>query len=196
MLDPKSIFLETDRLTLRRFTPEDAGVLYELDRDPEVMRYISKGQPTSQEVIQERLLNWLGYYESSRDLGFWAVHLQSTEEFVGWFHLKPSSFFPDEIELGYRLQRQVWGQGYATEGGKALIGRSFTQTAIDRIIATTLEYNHASRRVMEKCGLQFERSFVYSEMILPGWSQAERRAVLYGVRQPSGWGIGRANQIP
>ncbi|NJN86189.1 MAG: GNAT family N-acetyltransferase [Leptolyngbyaceae cyanobacterium SL_7_1] len=183
MIDPNTIFLETDRLILRTFCLEDAGLLCELDRDPEVMRHISKGRPTSMEVIQERLSNWLGYYEKSGDLGFWAVHLRSTKEFVGWFHLKPSSFFSGEIELGYRLQRQVWGQGYATEGGKALIERSFAQTAIDRIIATTLAYNYASRRVMEKCGLRFERSFFYSETILPGWSEAERRAVLYGVNR-------------
>jgi RimJ/RimL family protein N-acetyltransferase len=181
MIDPTTIFLETDRLILRTFSLDDGGALYELDRDPQVMRYISKGQSTSLEMIQERLRNWLRFYEDSEDLGFWAVQLRSTEEFVGWFHLKPSSFFPGEIELGYRLKQHVWGQGYATEGGRALIERSFTRTGIDRIIATTLAYNKASRRVMEKCGLQFEQSFFYSETILPGWSEAERRAVLYGV---------------
>lgn len=179
-----TIFLETARLILRNFTPKDAELLYELDRDPEVMRYISKGQSTPLELIKtNRLPALLSYYATSKNLGFWAVHQQATGDFIGWFHLKPSPFFPGETELGYRLKRQAWGQGYATEGAKGLINKTFIETSIDRIIATTLEYNTASRRVMEKSGLRFERSFFYSEQVLPGWSEAERRAVLYGLNR-------------
>jgi RimJ/RimL family protein N-acetyltransferase len=64
----------------------------------------------------------------------------------------------DEIELGYRLRRSAWGRGYATEGLRALIRRAF-ELGIRRVFAQTMAVNLASRRVMEKSGLRFVRTF-------------------------------------
>jgi RimJ/RimL family protein N-acetyltransferase len=61
--------------------------------------------------------------------------------------------------LGYRLRKSAWGQGYATEGSRALIRKGFTEFGVRRVIAEAMAVNLASRRVMEKSGLKFVRTF-------------------------------------
>lgn len=176
------VLLETERLFLRRFTMADAPLLHALDSDPEVMRYISKGRPTPLDVIEQRVLpRWLSHYETYTHFGYWAAHERDSGAFTGWFHMRPDRFTPEELELGYRLMRRVWGRGYATEGGRALIERAFEAWGIDKISARTLTDNTSSRRVMEKCGLRFEEAFIYPEKMLPDWTEEERRAVKYGL---------------
>ena len=179
---PNDIFLETERLFLRRFTLDDAPLLYELDSDPEVMRYISKGKPTPLEkYIHKVLPRWLRYYETSDHLGYWAAHERASGDFTGWFHLRPDRIEEEAMDLGYRLRRRFWGRGYATEGSRALVEKAFTEWDIDRVVAHALTGNAASHRVMEKCGLRFEGRFILPESMLPGWTVAERQAVKYGL---------------
>ncbi len=155
-------------------------MLFELDSDPEVMRHISKGQPTPLDRIQNEILpRFLNYYTQSPPRGFWAARLRDTREFVGWFHLRPDKITPDEMELGYRLRRSAWGQGLATEGSRALVRKAFGEWGYPRLSARTLVDNLGSRRVMEKAGLTFEGEFTYGPEALPGWSEEERRAVKY-----------------
>jgi RimJ/RimL family protein N-acetyltransferase len=178
------IFLRTERLYLRRFTAADVPLLFELDSDPEVMRHISKGLPTPLETIEREILpSWLRMYELSDHLGIWAAHETATDRFIGWFHLRPDRYAPDDQELGYRLRRESWGRGYATEGSRALIEKSFQEWWVERIVARTLVGNATSRRVMEKCGLRFEEFFTYPPELLPGWTEEERAAVKYGLRR-------------
>jgi [ribosomal protein S5]-alanine N-acetyltransferase len=176
------IIMETGRLFLRRFAPDDAPLLHALDSDPEVMRYISKIVPTPLEVIQQVVLpRWLSFYERYDDFGFWAAHLRSTQEFIGWFHLKVDPAQPAVADLGYRLHRSQWRKGYATEASTALLRKAFLELDIEKVTAHTLVGNAASRRVMEKVGLRYERSFIVAEQVLPGWSREERRAVRYAL---------------
>lgn len=150
------------------------------------MRFISKGVPTPRKVIEEELLpRWKKLEQTDPACGFWAVDSE-LDEFLGWFHLKPDRLVPEDLELGYRLHRKVWGRGLATEGARALIAHGFSRTHCPRISATTLEGNLASRRVMEKCGLRLERHFVYAMELLPTWSDPERRAVRYVIDRPPG----------
>jgi RimJ/RimL family protein N-acetyltransferase len=65
----------------------------------------------------------------------------------------------NEVTLGYRLRQAVWGQGYATEGARALIRKGFTELGVQRVVATTYQDNLASRRVMEKAGLSLVRTY-------------------------------------
>jgi RimJ/RimL family protein N-acetyltransferase len=79
---------------------------------------------------------------------------------VGWFHFRPAKGAPaEEIELGYRLRKSAWGKGYATEGSRALIQKGFAELGVQRVVASTMVVNVASRRVMEKAGLKFVRTF-------------------------------------
>jgi RimJ/RimL family protein N-acetyltransferase len=155
------VFLETDRLLLRRFTEADVDNLVELDSDPEVMRFINGGRPTSREEVRNDILPaFLAYYQRFAGYGFWAAVEKSTGEFLGWFHFRPPpGAGVDDVELGYRLRRSAWGKGYATEGSRALIRKGFTELGVQRVFAQTMAVNLASRRVMQKAGLRLVRSF-------------------------------------
>ena len=156
------VFLATERLVLRRFTPADADLLAELYSDPDVMRFISGGRPTPRQEVQDDILpRFLSYYERFAEFGYWAAIEKSTGEFLGWFHFRPprGGGDPGEVELGYRLRTSAWGRGYATEGSRALIARGFSEFGVQRVVAMTMAVNLASRRVMEKVGLTLVRTF-------------------------------------
>jgi RimJ/RimL family protein N-acetyltransferase len=155
------VFLETERLVLRQFAHDDIENLVELDGDPEVMRFINGGRPTPRDEIENDVLPaFLGYYERYAGYGFWAAVERATGRFIGWFHFWPAEGAPPgEVELGYRLRRSAWGKGYATEGSRALIDKGFSELGVRRVVASTMVVNVASRRVMEKAGLRFVRAF-------------------------------------
>jgi RimJ/RimL family protein N-acetyltransferase len=155
------VFLETERLVLRRFTGDDIDHLVELDSDPEVMRFINGGRPTPRDEIENDVLpGFLGYYERYAGYGFWAAVERSTGRFIGWFHFRPAKEAPpDEVELGYRLRKSAWGKGYATEGSRDLIDKGFAELGVERVFASTMVVNVASRRVLEKSGLRVVRVF-------------------------------------
>lgn len=155
------VYLETERLILRRFTPDDVDLVTALDADPEVMRYITGGLPTPPDEIRDGYLPaWLAYYQRGDRYGFWAAIEKGTGSFIGWFHLRPQPEDPDDqSELGYRLNAAAWGLGYATEGSRALIRKAFEELGARRVYATTMVVNIGSWRVMEKAGLRRIRVF-------------------------------------
>jgi RimJ/RimL family protein N-acetyltransferase len=155
------VFLETERLVFRRFSMADAGNLVSLDADPDVLRFVPGGLPASREEIEDEFLPaFLGYYQRYEGYGFWAAIEKVTGEFLGWFHFRPRpDAVPGEVELGYRLRRSAWGKGYATEGSRALIRKGFTEFGVQRVVAEAMAVNTASRRVMEKAGLKLVRTF-------------------------------------
>ncbi|NRQ37620.1 GNAT family N-acetyltransferase [Nonomuraea sp. NN258] len=148
------IYLETERLVLRRLAESDADDLVALHNDPEVMFYINGGRPTPrEEVVGEELPVFM-------DRLFLAAIEKSTGAFLGWFHLRAQRGEPeDEPELGYRLHKSAWGKGYATEGSRALVDHAFRVLGARRVYAETMTVNTASRRVMEKSGLRYVRTF-------------------------------------
>lgn len=150
----------TDRLRLRRFTEHDVDNLFDLNSDPEVVRYITGGKPTPREVIRDEIIPFhLGVYDRFDGFGTWAAESRSTGVFLGWFHFRlgPS----EDADLGYRLRRAAWNQGYATEGSRALIRKGFNDLEVRRVFAHTMTVNATSRRVLEKCGLVLVRTFPY-----------------------------------
>jgi RimJ/RimL family protein N-acetyltransferase len=161
------VYLQTDRLTLRRLTAADEDAIVELDSDPEVMRYLTGGVPTPRAAVRDEILpRWLAWYERSADYGYWAAVERAGDGFVGWFHFRPN---PQQrradgsvragVELGYRLRRAAWGNGYATEGGRALVRKGFVELGVERVYAETMTVNARSRHVMQKCGLRHVRTF-------------------------------------
>jgi len=176
--------LASTRMYLRQFGPEDAQLLFELDADPEVMRFISKGQGTPLERIETSFIpRFLQEYRQSPPRGIWATHLRAGNEFIGWFHLRPDRLSPGEMDLGYRLKRSVWGQGLATEGSIALLHAAFHEWGYSKVCARTLLANLASQRVMRKAGLIYEGDFLYGQDVLPGWNEDERKAVKYSTHR-------------
>ncbi|MFB0619538.1 GNAT family N-acetyltransferase [Streptomyces sp. AGS-58] len=154
------VFLETDQLVLRPFTDADTDDLFALDDDPDVMRFINGGRPTTREAIRAQTLPWLLHdYPCFGTRGYWAAQ-DKAGTFLGWFEFRPlDERSPTVVELGYRLNKAAWGRGYATEGSRALIGKGFTDLGVERVIANTMAVNTRSRRVMEKAGLSFLRHF-------------------------------------
>jgi RimJ/RimL family protein N-acetyltransferase len=155
------VFLETERLVLRRFTMGDVDNLAGLDADPDVMRFVNGGIPTSRDEIEKEFLPaFLGYYQRYQEYGFWAAIERSTGDFLGWFHFRPrDGAAPGQAELDYRLRKSAWGNGYATEGSRGLIRKGFTESGVQLVTAEALAANVASRRVMEKAGLTLVRTF-------------------------------------
>jgi len=168
-----SILLETDRLVLRRFTEDDVDHLYDLNADPDVMWFLNGGEPTPREEVRDRIIPFfLSFYERFDGLGFWAAEARTTGDFLGWFHFRPTE--DGRIDLGYRLRKTAWNRGYATEGSRALIRKGFTDLGVRRVVAHTMTVNHASRRVMEKCGLAFVRTYRSGDVPdIPGADQGE-----------------------
>jgi len=176
------IVLETARLRLRRFVEADVERLVELDSDREVMRYISFGEPTPREVYEREIMpRFLAMYEAASPVGYWAAETSDEGTFVGWAHLRPDRIDPGPQELGYRLRREAWGRGYATELGRALVDYGFERIGAGTITARALSANAGSRRVMEKCGLRYEGDFVWPANVVPGRSEAERAGVKYSL---------------
>lgn len=150
-----TVLLETERLRLRAFTQSDEDHLVELDGDPEVMRFINGGHPTPRELVRTKILPL--FMTVDGPFGFWAAIEKQTNDFVGWFCLRHTDD-PDEAALGYRLRRDAWGMGYATEGGRALIEQAFTHGK-RRVMAGTYEHNLRSRSVMEKLGMTLRSQY-------------------------------------
>ena len=147
------VVIETDRLSIRRFTEDDAPLLYELNLDPEVIRYTHDPMTSvehAKKVLNEVILPQYVLYDHGR----WAVHLRSNLEFIGWCGLK---YLPEtnEVDLGYRFMKKFWGNGYATEAALACIEYGFTRSNLRQIVGRALPGNLSSIKVLEKCGMKY-----------------------------------------
>jgi [ribosomal protein S5]-alanine N-acetyltransferase len=153
-----NVVIETERLLLRTFTVEDAQLIYELNQDPEVIRFT--GDPVrdlvhANEILEQVILPQYALYNYGR----WAVHVktqfdQENNGFIGWCGLKnrPER---NEIDLGYRFMKKSWGKGYATEAAFACLDFGFKKLQIKRIVGRAMPQNTASLKVMEKCGMKY-----------------------------------------
>lgn len=150
--------LPTARLHLRRLRADDLDQLVALDADPEVMRFITGGQPNPRELYEAELLPRMLAWDD-HPYGFLAAH--EGERFVGWFHLRPSVAEPAILELGYRLRREAWGRGLATEGALALLAHAFDRLSQPAVDACAHPGNAASIGVMRRCGMTPAGAFVH-----------------------------------
>jgi [ribosomal protein S5]-alanine N-acetyltransferase len=143
---------ETARLCLRPFTAADHDAIHAVYADPEVMRYVGHGaHRTPSETV--RALRGYADALAARGYGFVAVVERSSGAVVGDAGLHPLGGRGPDIELGYTLARAVWGRGYATEAGAALVQHAFGALGVPRVMAQVEPGNAASRRVVEKLGM-------------------------------------------
>ncbi len=150
--------LDTERLHLRKVLPDDIDHMVALDSDPEVMRYINGGTPVPRRVYEEGLMDRMTAWGPDDPVGFHSAFLDG--RFVGWFHLRPS-IAGEHLELGYRLAREVWGQGLATEGSRALVALAFDALDQPMVDACALPGNVASQRVMHKLGMRYHHDMAH-----------------------------------
>lgn len=160
----KPFTLTTPRLTLRKLGREDLEALVALDSDPEVMRYINGGIPSTRAQVEGMLARMLAWAPDD-PVGFYAALAQTPArpdlapaglEWIGWFHLRPSiDPLPGALELGYRLRRSAWGRGYASEGSRALADFAWAELDPPALDGCAMPDNHASIAVLRKCGLGY-----------------------------------------
>ena len=148
--------LETTRLYLRPFREEDAEGFFQLNADPEVIRHT--GDAAFRSVEEAR--TFIRAYDHYQKYGYgrWSIVLKETDVFIGFCGLK---FHPDQqwTDIGFRLARQYWGQGLATEAAKRCLDYGFGQLGIERIVGRARQANTASIRVLEKLGMLRKGSF-------------------------------------
>jgi ribosomal-protein-alanine N-acetyltransferase len=144
--------LTTPRLHLRPFIAADVDAIHAVYSDPEVMRYVGHGAHRTRADTTAALRSYADAL-AARGYAFVAVIERSTGAVIGDAGLHPLGGRGPDIELGYTLARAVWGRGYATELGRALLEHAFTALGAPRVVAQVEPENRASRHVLEKLGM-------------------------------------------
>ena len=145
--------LITERLLLRPFAPADGPIMHDIYADPAVMRYVGHGPHRTMSETTAALRAY-GDMLARRGFSFLAVEELATGRVIGDAGLHPLGGTGPEIELGYTLARDVWGKGYATELGLALVLHARTVLGVPEVVAQVEPGNVASRHVLEKLGMR------------------------------------------
>lgn len=160
----KKIDIETERLLLRRWQEQDLEVFIHMNQDAEVMRYFPNTQDTAQTVqFYEKIVQEFAEY----GYGLYAAEEKSSGKFIGFIGFHRADLAVDFcpcIEIGWRLDKQYWGRGYATEGAKACLKHGFEKLCFDQVYSFTSIENIASQRVMQKLGLQLKQYFAHPQV--------------------------------
>jgi RimJ/RimL family protein N-acetyltransferase len=173
------IALKTARLTINPCRPSDRDDFIALEKDPEVMRFLNGGNPVH---LEDGDPNSTYLMPRGTEPHVWTARRIDDSAFVGWFCLWPNS--ETVGELGYRLRREAWGDGLASEGAAALVNWGFQSCNYEKIFACTMTANHASRRVLEKVGMRLVRTTLVDWAgDIPG---SELGEVVYEVMGPIG----------
>lgn len=170
--------IRTDRLILRQWTKEDFAPFAELNADPEVMEFFPSTQTRHESDF------WAAQNKAEiedQGWGLWAVEVRATGEFAGFTGLWQVGFeahFTPAVEVGWRLARRYWGQGFATEAARASVAFGFGELALHEIVSMTAVTNLRSRRVMEKLGFTYDPADDFDHPRLAA-DEPLRRHVLY-----------------
>lgn len=148
--------METERLKLYEFTVDDAPFLFRLVNDPSWLRYIGDRKVYSVEDAEQYLLN--NNIKSYRELGFgfWKVVSKESGEPMGSAGLGKRPYL-DDVDLGFAFLPEYVGKGYAYEASKAIIRHAAENFAIHKLVAFTTKTNHASIRLLQKLGFEYDR---------------------------------------
>jgi [ribosomal protein S5]-alanine N-acetyltransferase len=179
------IILDTPRLTLAEFNLDDLDRLAEIVSDPEAVRYIGDGEPASRAHARHWLERTLSNYSRS-GFGYWRVSLRGRDELIGW--CGPCSISVEdttEIQLGYLLTPEYWGQGIATEAAIGAREHAFVHLGVERLIALIDRRNSGSKRVAAKIGMTYERDVIFSSSSSPLPRQLELYSVSASGEQPA-----------
>jgi RimJ/RimL family protein N-acetyltransferase len=178
--------IRTERLILRRWQAADRPAWAAMNADPEVRRYfhatLSREESDASAARLDAAIERDGF-------GFWALELAATGRFIGFTGITRVTFeapFTPAVEAGWRLARDCWGQGLATEAARAALEFGFNRLGLEEIVAFAVPGNTASRRVMEKIGMQEDPEAAFDHPNVPAGSPV-RRHVLYRARRGSGW---------
>ncbi len=177
----KTIQLETERLILRQWKKEDFKVFEKLNSDFVVMEYFPS-------VLSVKESNTLAQkYQDlieSRGWGLWAIEEKSSGDFIGCLGLHETGSdlpFDPCIEIGWRLLKEYWGKGYATEAGNEVLKFAFEELKLDEVVSFTASINHRSESVMKRLGMK-NKDANFEHLALPKGHWL-REHVLYGIKR-------------
>jgi RimJ/RimL family protein N-acetyltransferase len=178
--------LETDRLHLRLWRDDDLAAFAKLNADPRVMEFFPKPLDRAEsDALAARIRDSF----ETRGFGQWAVEVPGRADFIGYVGLSVPQFeahFTPCVEIGWRLAREHWGFGYASEAARAALDFGFRSLGLDQIVSFTVPANWRSRRVMERIGMCGTPGDDFDHPALPE-GHPLRRHVLYRVdRMTSG----------
>lgn len=148
-----AVALTTDRLTLRTFRADDLPLYAALNADPEVAQYL--GGPASREYSDE-IAEWANDCYAADGLGLLAIERSEDHRFLGMCGLHEQRWYPDDIEIGWRLAREHWGHGYVTEAAVAWLGHAFGARGLPRVISIADVDNERSVAVMRRLGMSLD----------------------------------------
>lgn len=151
--------IETERLTLRTFLAADLPNFALLHANPEVMRYL--GGMLLDRSTTDGIAAGAQRAFAATGIGKIAVERRADGAFLGMCGLSVESWYPDDVEIGWRLARQYWGEGYATEAGAAWIEHAFDRLGVSRVISVTDVPNLRSIAVMKRLGMRLDH---YAEL--------------------------------
>jgi RimJ/RimL family protein N-acetyltransferase len=176
------IGLETPRLHLRDWTDEDLPAFAAMNADAETMRYFPK--PLSRRS-SDALAALIRGNMAKHGWGLWAVQVRTGPRFAGFIGLAVPSFeahFTPAVEIGWRLARDCWGRGYATEGAQAVLAFAFSRLNLAELVSFTATNNQRSRAVMERLGMTHSPADDFDHPMIAAGSPV-RRHVLYRLAQ-------------
>lgn len=183
------IELDTERLALRVWADHHRAPFAALNADPEVMRYFPALQSRAQSDAS--IDAWRAEF-ATRGWSNWAVERRDSGEFIGFVGLStPRRVLPFStperpvVEIGWRLARGHWGQGYATEAARACLALGFERLGLDEIVSFTAVVNRPSRAVMERIGLR-DSGEDFDHPALPRGHVLERHCLYRGRRAEAG----------
>ena len=173
-----AIEIISERLHLRQWKDADREPYAALNMDPVVMRFFPSLQ--SREGSDRDIERW-GAELDDRGWSNWAVETRASGHFIGFIGLtvprRALTFMPC-VELGYRLAREHWGRGYATEGARAALSIGFDRLGLQEIVSFTPTINLPSRAVMERVGMtNANADFDYPNPALPDDSELKRHCL-------------------
>lgn len=145
--------IRTERLLLRRWRESDLAPFAAMNADPEVMRYFPRMLTRTE---SDSLVARIEDHFERNGFGLWAVEVVGGEPFIGFVGLLRVGFdapFAPAVEVGWRLARNAWGLGYATEGARASLEYAFGCLGLKEVVSFTATGNTRSRRVMERLGM-------------------------------------------
>ena len=161
--------LETQRLRLRTWTADDADTYLTHLNTPAVMRWL--GEPISRDDYFA-MVDRLNGFQAERGFCFWALERKSDGAFLGFCGLKRvnagGTDLTGEFEIGWRLRKDCWGQGYAREAACASLDRAFALHGAPRVVAFTVQGNEASWGLMERLGMERRADLDYHDPAYDG----------------------------
>lgn len=174
--------LHTERLILRRFRDDDRASFARLNGDPEVMRHFPAALDHHQSTA---LIERIEQHFEAHGFGHWAVELKEGGRFVGSVGLWVPSFvapFTPCVEIGWRLCREAWGRGYASEAAREALRFAFEELRLAEVVSFTVPANEASWRVMERLGMERDPGDDFDHPVVPE-GHPLRHHMLYRLRR-------------